>query len=84
MKREYDIEVETCFGDICVEHYTSIDYPGVWIDLVRPDGKVIQLAVVESNRIHGEPVLHVLAWDGDHEDFVSETVVNPDGEWAYE
>lgn len=86
MRQDYALRVETCLGEICVEPYPSLEYPGVWIDLVRPDGKLIQLATVECKQydLDEEPILHVLAWDGDHEDYVSETVVNADGECAYE
>lgn len=55
-------------------------YDGIGIDLVRPDGAVIQCVTVETVDT-GE--LHALCWDGNEEDPVSEVKIDPDGEMAY-
>lgn len=62
-------------------------YCGIAIDFVRDDGKSCQCAWVETidehDCIDGRDMLHVLAWDGDHEDFVIEQEVNRNGEEVY-
>lgn len=56
-------------------------YDGIEVDLRRADGRMTQCALVETDD-SGE--LHVLAWDGDEEDYATKQVVNPDGDCWYE
>ena len=56
-------------------------YDGIEVDLVRRDGRKTQCALVETDDA-GE--LHVLAWDGNEENYVSKQVVDPDGDYWYE
>ena len=85
------LEVECAFGTLVAGFFGDPEagYSGIYIDLVRPDGKGTQCAMVETvpyscySDGEGDPELHVLAWDGDEEEPVVKQVIDPDGEYVY-
>ena len=56
-------------------------YDGIEVNLRRRDGRMTQCVLVETDD-SGE--LHLIAWDGNEEDYVSKQVVDPDGRCWYE
>lgn len=62
-------------------------YCGIVIDFVRDDGKACQCAWVETVDEHdcvdGRDMLHVLVWDGEHEDYVLEQEIDRNGREVY-
>jgi hypothetical protein len=69
MENSKEIRVETEFGTIVVEEFFDLDYPGIWVDLVKPDGCCISLVAVEEtkNFATGKPMLRSIIW-GDEAD----------------
>jgi len=84
------LEVECAFGTLVAGFFGDPDagYSGIYIDLVRPDGKSTQCCIAETvpYSCYGEgegTELHVLAWDGDDEEPVVRQAIDPDGEYVY-
>ena len=75
------LEVPCRQGTLVAEYFGDPGvYDGIAVDLVRPDGKGTQCCIVETTP---EGELHVLAWDGEHEEYVTEQVVDPRGAYVY-
>lgn len=74
----YLVAVEVGDGDI---------YSGIAINFVRDDSKECQCAWVETideyDCIDGRDMLHVLVWDGEHEDYVLDQEIDRNGEEVY-
>lgn len=64
-----EIRVEIEFGTISVKESFDPDYPGIWVDLEKPDGYCISLVTVEETKdiSTGKPVLRSIIW-GDEAD----------------
>ena len=66
-KRGKRLEVPCAFGTLVAE---PVGDPGIYdeiaIDLIRPDGRLMQL-VVAGARSGDDPELHVYVWDGTDE-----------------
>jgi hypothetical protein len=72
--------LETNLGRLVV--YPNGD-PGIYdefnIDLVAPDGRILQVAcvgVTENDGFDEDPELHVYAWNGRDEDVSTETILD--------
>lgn len=76
------LEVECAHGKLVAGFFGDPDagYNGIYIDLVKPDGKATQCCMAETVC---DGTLHVLAWDGNHEEYVVEQEIDPDGEYVY-
>ena len=78
------LEVDCAFGTLVAGFFGDPEagYSGIYVDLVRPDGRSTQCCIAESIPYEGGK-LHVLAWDGNDEEPVVEQEVDPDGEYVY-
>ena len=64
------------------------DYKEFAIDLHRSDGKEYQVAVIGTNESSDDPhfnddMVHVYAWDGQHEDCSYHVYMDPSGDGWY-
>lgn len=83
---EDEVRVETPEGTIVAHDADGGEsYPGIVVDLVKPDGTEGQVAMVEHDAFvaEGDPTarspLHVIAWNGVDEDPEAEVSVDPSG-----
>ena len=85
------LEVECAYGKFVAGFFGDPDdgYCGIYVDLVKPDGKSTQCCIVETvpYSCYREGVdgteLHVLAWDGNDEEPVVRQVIDTEGEYVY-
>jgi len=63
------IEIPCAYGTLVAEVAgDSGIYDEIEVDLIRPDGKLMQLCVVGTETFEGRPSdLHVYVWDGSDE-----------------
>jgi len=77
------IEIPCAYGMLVAE---VVGDPGIYdeieIDLVRPDGSLMQLCVAGTETFEGKPCdLHVYVWDGSDE--CATTYINPSMQHDY-
>lgn len=80
--------LDTKFGKLVCEVMSDGDYKEFAIDLVRPDGRAYQVAVVGTNEHSDDPhynddMVHVYTWDGQYEDCAEQFYMDPNGEGWY-
>lgn len=75
------MELDCCYGKLVARiFYDDESYREICIDLVKEDGRKVQLAVIGTNEREN---LHAYIWDGDNEDVAWSHEINPDGEECY-
>ena len=78
------IELECPLGVLRCETFNNDgEFVEFGIDLIRPDGGLVQVAVVGTSLNESGCELHVHAFNGDDECAASTVIVNPDGECIY-